>query len=245
MIKLIRITNERAKAKARRKAAKNRRYAGRMMMRTRAVQAEAGNDKEEGSMDKQDFLTQIEEMHEKAQRLWAQLADKENHLQALEEQADAKKTQVENLDHILQNKQEEADGIVDAANRRMEESAEKIEAKLDALIAEIKESMQNGADEEELVRQSERLTQELQTSLNAMREDLKDHTHSESVKCFRNVQSSLDDLKSVLEEKSLSDDEKRRLRAPAIWALWFTVLNFLMIIGLIMYETGVFRLLMG
>ena len=196
-------------------------------------------------MDKQDFLTQIEEMHDKAQRLWAQLADKEKHLQALEEQADAKKTQVENLDHILQNKQEEADGIVDAANRRMEESAEKIEARLDALIAEIRESMQNGADEEELARQSERLTKELQASLNAMREDLKDHTHSESVKCFRNVQSSLDDLKSVLEEKSLSEDEKRRLRAPAIWALWFTILNFLMIIGLIMYETGVFRLLMG
>ena len=73
-----------------------------------------------------------------------------------------------------------------------------------------------------------------------MLEEIRKELNFTSLKYLR-----LDDLKSVLEEKSLSDDEKRRLRAPAIWALWFTVLNFLMIIGLIMYETGVFRLLMG
>ena len=196
-------------------------------------------------MDKEDFLLrQIDEFREKAKRLQNQLNTKESDLEALEQNVGKKEGKVRELESVLESRKQEADVIVKTAGRQIQDMASKVENKLGELILDVEETL--GKNETITKEQTEAIVDQMQAmsqQLEQMKTDLSDKTHSENVKCYRNVQSVLDDVKEQIAQKSMDVETKKELKGPALWSLWFGILNFILLAGYILYDTGILNAL--
>lgn len=197
------------------------------------------------TVDKEDFLLrQIDEFREKAKRLQTQLNSKETHLEQLEGTVDEKEGKVRELESVLASRKQEADVIVKTAEKQLQDMTGTLEEKIGELILDV----ENKLDKNETItkEQTEQLLAQMQSmteQLDKIKTDLSEKTHSENVKCYRNVQSVLDDVKEQIADKQMDVDTKKEIKAPAFWAMWFGILNFIMLAGYILYDTGIFSIL--
>ena len=71
--------------------------------------------------------------------------------------------------------------------------------------------------------------------------DLSEKVHSENVKCYRNIQDLFNEFDSKIEKMEAMEQGVGSIRGYLKCLSWFSVLNFVLLTGYILYSLGVFN----
>ncbi len=185
-------------------AQKLKKYAGRQKTKRERITENVENE---------DFLiSQIDEFREKARQLQGLLASKENKVQQLQEIVAEREGKAKELSDMIEERQDAADRVVAGVGAQIDGMVEKVDAKLNELnetFAErLAENAVNSTDQSEEVRslieeENKKLTETVE-SLNGQFDKIKNEIcekiHTEDVKCYRNIQTLIDESDKKLEE---------------------------------------------
>lgn len=79
------------------------------------------------------------------------------------------------------------------------------------------------------------------TQLESIKTDLSEKVHSENVKCYRNIQDLFNEFDSKIEKMDEMEQEVGSVKGYVKCLSWFSILNFVVLIGFILYSLGVFN----
>ena len=79
------------------------------------------------------------------------------------------------------------------------------------------------------------------TQLESIKTDLSEKVHSENVKCYRNIQDLFTEFDSKIEKMDEMEKGVGSIRGYMKCLTWFSILNFVVLIGFILYSLGVFN----
>lgn len=91
-------------------------------------------------------------------------------------------------------------------------------------IAEVKELLENAT-----------------TQLESIKTDLSEKVHTENVKCYRNIQDLFNEFDSKIEKMDEMEQGVGSVKGYVKCLSWFSILNFVVLIGFILYSLGVFN----
>lgn len=77
--------------------------------------------------------------------------------------------------------------------------------------------------------------------LEEIKTELSEKVHSENVKCYRNIQELFNEFDSKIEKMDAMEKGVSQVRGYLKCLSWFSVLNFVLLIGYILYALGVFN----
>lgn len=127
---------------------------------------------------------------------------------------------------------------VEQMSGRMDAQMEQLSKGTDAKLAQVSIQLDSGL--ENLTRQLTELTNQQKIELAALKGELADKIHTENVKSYRNVQALIEELEQKLTEKEQSTERKKSARGLLRTVLFVGILNLLTMIGIFLYELGVF-----
>ena len=79
------------------------------------------------------------------------------------------------------------------------------------------------------------------TQLDSIKTDLSEKVHSENVKCYRNIQDLFTEFDSKIEKMDEMEKGVDAIRGYVKCLTWFSIINFVVLIGFILYSLGVFN----
>ena len=79
------------------------------------------------------------------------------------------------------------------------------------------------------------------TQLDSIKTDLSEKVHSENVKCYRNIQDLFTEFDSKIEKMDAMEKGVDSIRGYVKCLTWFSIINFVVLIGFILYSLGVFN----
>lgn len=91
-------------------------------------------------------------------------------------------------------------------------------------IAEVKELLENAT-----------------AQLESIKTDLSEKVHTENVKCYRNIQDLFNEFDSKIEKMDEMEQGVGSVKGYVKCLSWFSILNFVVLIGFILYSLGVFN----
>lgn len=128
-----------------------------------------------------------------------------------------------NEDQIAANKKLSEDQL--ATNKQfLEEQAIANKKLSEGQIAEVKALLENAT-----------------TQLESIKTDLSEKVHSENVKCYRNIQDLFNEFDSKIEKMDEMERGVGSVKGYVKCLSWFSILNFVVLIGFILYSLGVFN----
>lgn len=128
-----------------------------------------------------------------------------------------------NEDQIAANKRLSEEQL--ATNKQfLEEQAIANKRLSEGQIAEVKELLENAT-----------------AQLESIKTDLSDKVHSENVKCYRNIQDLFNEFDSRIEKMDAMELGVGSVKGYVKCLSWFSILNFVVLIGFILYSMGVFN----
>lgn len=141
----------------------------------------------------------------------------------------------ENIKHLS-----ESAGAIRDQEQQIRSALEELAGRLD----EIRHELNGGfaALREELAGEGEEDSGDTLGRLDEIKEELSEKVHTESVKCYRNVQSLVEETRDELKEACRPSDGAG-LRGPLTGAVVLGVINLVLILLLGLYELGVFHFL--
>ena len=212
-------------------------------------------------LENNDYLfTPIDEFREKAQQLQTLLQTKESKVKELQSIVDEKEDKAEELQQILEERQEKADGIEAEVGRHIDHLMEQVSQKMDELQTTMNRQMEDGRklnneqadnlrDSIEKANESENArTEQLISALSSVNEqleglkaELSEKIHNENVKCYRNIQDLFKGFEDQIEKIETVDQNVKSVRGFNKFLTWISVINFLTLVGFILYSVGVFN----
>lgn len=128
-----------------------------------------------------------------------------------------------NEDQIAANKKLSEEQL--ATNKQfLEEQAIANKKLSEGQIAEVKELLENAT-----------------TQLESIKTDLSEKVHTENVKCYRNIQDLFNEFDSKIEKMDEMEQGVGSVKGYVKCLSWFSILNFVVLIGFILYSLGVFN----
>lgn len=91
-------------------------------------------------------------------------------------------------------------------------------------IAEVKELLENAT-----------------AQLESIKTDLSEKVHSENVKCYRNIQDLFNEFDSKIEKMDAMEKGVESVKGYVKCLSWFSIVNFVVLIGFILYSLGIFK----
>ncbi len=79
------------------------------------------------------------------------------------------------------------------------------------------------------------------TQLESIKTDLSEKVHSENVKCYRNIQDLFTEFDSKIEKMDEMEKGVGSVKGYVKCLTWFSIMNFVVLIGFILYSLGVFN----
>lgn len=79
------------------------------------------------------------------------------------------------------------------------------------------------------------------TQLDSIKTDLSEKVHSENVKCYRNIQDLFTEFDSKIEKMDAMEKGVDSIRGYVKCLTWFSIINFVVLVGFILYSLGVFN----
>lgn len=79
------------------------------------------------------------------------------------------------------------------------------------------------------------------SQLESIKTDLSEKVHSENVKCYRNIQDLFNEFGSKIEKMDEMEKGVGAVKGYVKCLTWFSVLNFVLLIAMILYSLGVFN----
>ena len=198
------------------------------------------------NVENEDFLlSQIDEFREKAKQLQSLLSSKENKVQQLQEIVAEREGKAKELSDMIEERQDAADRVVAGVGEQIDGMVEKVDAKLnelnEAFAERLAENAVNSTDQTEEVRslideQNQKLTETvegLNGQFDKIKNEIFEKIHSEDVKCYRNIQTLVDESDKKVEEMAEKIDKISSLKTMSMIIVILTVLNFAGLAGVI------------
>lgn len=203
------------------------------------------------NVEKEDFLlSQIDEFREKAKQLQGLIASKENKVQELQEIVEEREGKAKELSDIIEERQDAAERVVAGVGTQIDGMVEKVDAKLNEFnknFAErLAENALNSAEQKEAVNQliqeyNQKLAESL-NSLNGQFEQIKteicEKIHTEDVKCYRNMQTLIEESDKKLEEIKAEVSGIRSIKTMLKVIIGFVIVNFAGLAAFVVYALG-------
>ena len=186
-------------------------------------------------MEKEDFLlSQIDEFREKAKQLQALVSSKESKVRELQSLVDEREGRAAKLQNILNERKQEADKLNQTVQEQIDGMISNVETKITELGGELTKS---ASESEEAVAAK---TEEMKELLQKTRTELSDKIHEENVTCYRNIQTLFDDFGEKVDKMENLDSGVKSIKSYVKCLSWFSIVNFIVLIGFILYQLGVF-----
>ena len=190
---------------------------------------EIRNESKEKNMD--DFLLkQIDEFRDKAQQLQDLINTKETKVRELQLLVDERESKATKLQMELDERQREADSLVGNVEEQVDKLIKKIEVQQNDNTEDIKNALDGMSQD------FGQMTKEL----TGAQQEISEKIHTENVKSYRNVQALMEELEQKLTEKEQSTEHRKSARGLLRTVLFVGILNLLAVIGIFLYELGVF-----
>ena len=190
-------------------------------------------------MEKEDFLlSQIDEFREKAKQLQALVSSKESKVRELQSLVDEREGRAAKLQNILNERKQEADKTV---QEQIDGMISNVETKITELGGELTKSASES--EEAVAAKTEEMKEallEMKELLQKTRTELSDKIHEENVTCYRNIQTLFDDFGEKVDKMENLDSGVKSIKSYVKCLSWFSIVNFIVLIGFILYQLGVF-----
>ncbi len=231
-------------------------------------QAAAPVPQKEEKMERDDYLLkQIDEFREKAKQLQELMATKETKARELQRVVDEQESKASELKYFVAEKEKEAEelnaGITRNVNAIMDHVDGKLDRKFDDLDHRMDEKLEGQLEKtaegtEEIKRtlsefkipefDTDAITTELkkpisemQEEVGGMRTEILEKIHTEGVQVFRNTRDLIDEQSQKAEVFDEMKKEMRSLRMNLKIALWFGIVNFVLLGVFVLYSLGVFH----
>ena len=204
------------------------------------------------NVEREDFLlSQIDEFREKAKQLQNLISSKEDKVQELQEIVEEKEGQAKELSDIIEERQDAAERVVSGVGEQIDGMVNKVDAKLKELnetFAErLAENAVNSTEQNEAVR---KLIDEYQDKMSeaikgldgqfeAVKNESCEKVHTEDVKCYRNMQTLIEESDRKIEETKDAVAELVSLKTMVKVTLVFTALNFVGLAAFLLHVLGI------
>ena len=204
------------------------------------------------NVEREDFLlSQIDEFREKAKQLQTLISSKEDKVQELQEIVEEKEGQAKELSDIIEERQDAAERVVSGVGEQIDGMVGKVDAKLKELnetFAErLAENAVNSTEQNEAVR---KLIDEYQDKMSeaikgldgqfeAVKNEICEKVHTEDVKCYRNMQTLIEESDRKIEETKDAVAELVSLKTMVKVTLVFTALNFVGLAAFLIHVLGI------
>ncbi len=204
------------------------------------------------NVEREDFLlSQIDEFREKAKQLQNLISSKEDKVQELQEIVEEKEGQAKELSDIIEERQDAAERVVSGVGEQIDGMVNKVDAKLKELnetFAErLAENAVNSTEQNEAVR---KLIDEYQDKMSeaikgldgqfeAVKNEICEKVHTEDVKCYRNMQTLIEESDRKIEETKDAVAELASLKTMVKVTLVFTALNFVGLAAFLIHVLGI------
>jgi len=219
-------------------------------------------------MEQDDYLLrQIDEFRAKAKRLQELMETKETKARELQRVVDEQETKAYKLKSIVEEKEKEAEELNAGITRNVNTIMDHVDGKLDRKFEDLNRSMdekltgqiEKTAENTEEIRKSlselkipeidtEKLSSELkqpiagvQEEVTGMKTEILEKIHSEGVQVFRNTRDLVDEQSQKTEHFDALKKELQSLRVNLKIALWFGIINFVLLVIFVLYSLGVFH----
>ena len=90
-------------------------------------------------------------------------------------------------------------------------------------------------------------TEEMKAALSEMKQvlektksELGEKIHEENVTCYRNIQTLFDDFGTKIDKVDNLDASISSIKSYVKCLSWFSIVNFIVLVGFILYQLGVF-----
>ena len=153
------------------------------------------------------------------------------------------KRQVEKLSAGLDEKMAELSAMVQEVQKSSKETNDRISAGFAELAG--KSENRNQEDEEGLGSRLDTGIRGLERKLDVCKGELSDKVHAENVKSYRNIQALVNEITERLEEKEHGSEHRKSARGLVRATLIFSIFNFLLITGWILYDLGILTKLLS
>ncbi len=220
------------------------------------------------NMERDDYLLrQIDEFRAKAKQLQELMETKETKARELQRVVDEQETKAIKLKSFVEEKEKEAEDLNAGINRNvntiMDHVDGKLDQKFDDLDRRMDEKMAGQLDKtaestEEIKKalselkfpeiDTEKITSELKQPIAGMQEEVTgmkgeilEKIHSEGVQVFRNTRDLIEEQSQKTEHFDAMKKELQSLRVNLKIALWFGIINFVLLGVFVLYTLGVFH----
>lgn len=193
-------------------------------------------------VEKEDFLlSQIDEFREKAKQLQALLSSKESKVKELQSLVDEREGKAQRLQNILNERKQEADKLNQTVQEQVDGLIIKVEDKIDELSADLKNMVSEGVnDTGEKTEAMKAALEEVRQQFTEIKNELSEKIHEEDVKCYRNIQTLFDEFGTKMDKVDNLDSSIGSIKSYLKCLSWFSIVNFIVLVGFILYELGVF-----
>ena len=179
------------------------------------------------------------------------ISSKEDKVQELQEIVEEKEGQAKELSDIIEERQDAAERVVSGVGEQIDGMVNKVDAKLKELnetFAErLAENAVNSTEQNEAVR---KLIDEYQDKMSeaikgldgqfeAVKNEICEKVHTEDVKCYRNMQTLIEESDRKIEETKDAVAELASLKTMVKVTLVFTALNFVGLAAFLIHVLGI------
>ena len=193
-------------------------------------------------MEKEDFLlSQIDEFREKAKQLQALVSSKESKVRELQSLVDEREGRAAKLQNILNERRQEADRLNQTVQEQVDGLISKVEQQITELGGELTKSAT--ASEEAVTAKTEEMKEtllEMKQLLEQTKNEIGDNIHEENVTCYRIIQTLFDDFGTKVDKVENMDSGVKGIKSYVKCLSWFSIVNFIVLVGFILYQLGVF-----
>ena len=186
------------------------------------------------------LLAQIDAFRDKAKQLQTLISAKERKVKELEAMVRAKEERNSQLQEELAKKQAEADGIAADVETQVDRMMQTLRGSVDDLEERIQQQVADNQEKAAVQTQAVKDTLEDMTSgLDAIKGELSEKVHSESVLQYRNIQDLLKELDNREEAAKKSEEEFSVVKKRITMVTVVSVLNVIAVVTLILATFGI------
>ncbi len=219
-------------------------------------------------MERDDYLLrQIDEFRIKAKQLQELMEIRETKARELQKEVDEQETKACKLQNLVAEKEKEAEDLNAGITRNVNAIMDHVDGKLDQRFEDLDHRMDEKlagqidktAESTEEIKKTiseikfpeidtEKLSSELKQPITGMQEEVSgmkgeilEKIHTEGVQVFRNTRDLIDEQSQKTEHFDALKKELQSLRVNLKIALWFGVINFVLLVVFVLYSLGVFH----
>lgn len=199
--------------------------------------------KQDGQMANQQLREAVESSVQQLQEQSRQIAEsmQEQSRQAAEQMQGQSQQAIQQMREqsaqTFQKMQEQTHKLT----QQLQENTEKTSARIEKETAKNAQELQKSlAEMQEVMKTLENRMEENEKKNDSVKNELSEKIHSETVNCYRNLQTLFDQTNKKIEELGNVEQKIRGIKGYSKFTTWFSALTFLLLLMYIIFSAGLF-----